>query len=122
MLSVGDLLCVDWTQPRSPWDGSLMFVFDGGILTADDTDRFQLAPDGEMAGWVLVPVGELAGSWRRVRRGGCWPASPTAAAERCIARTATHSRCRAVTSMWLTMPNRQGPRRAPAAETHHLDP
>jgi 8-oxo-dGTP diphosphatase len=61
VLPVGDLLCVDWTPPRPHWDGGLMFVFDGGILTPDDTDRFQVAPGGELAGWDFVPAGELAG-------------------------------------------------------------
>jgi 8-oxo-dGTP diphosphatase len=30
---VGALLCVDWVPPHGPWDDSLMFIFDGGVLT-----------------------------------------------------------------------------------------
>ncbi|WP_243704775.1 NUDIX hydrolase [Micromonospora sp. KC723] len=27
---MGTLLCVDWVPASPPWDGGLMFVFDGG--------------------------------------------------------------------------------------------
>ena len=30
----GRLLVVDWVAPHEPWDDSLMFIFDGGVLTA----------------------------------------------------------------------------------------
>jgi len=30
----GALLCVDWVSPHGPWDDLLVFVFDGGTLTA----------------------------------------------------------------------------------------
>ncbi|MEQ4300046.1 NUDIX hydrolase [Plantactinospora sp. B6F1] len=33
-LSLGPMLVVDWVAPHGPWDDSLMFVFDGGILDA----------------------------------------------------------------------------------------
>nr|BFE37822.1 hypothetical protein GCM10010200_100730 [Actinomadura rugatobispora] len=29
------LLCVDWVPPHTPWDDSLMFIFDGGVLTSE---------------------------------------------------------------------------------------
>ncbi|MGN9840099.1 NUDIX domain-containing protein [Nonomuraea sp. H19] len=29
---IGRLLVVDWVPPHGPWDHSLMFIFDGGIL------------------------------------------------------------------------------------------
>ncbi|WP_433418757.1 NUDIX domain-containing protein [Microtetraspora malaysiensis] len=32
-LEIGHLLVVDWVSPHGPWDDSLMFIFDGGIVT-----------------------------------------------------------------------------------------
>jgi 8-oxo-dGTP diphosphatase len=34
-LSVGTLLVVDWVAPHGPWDDSLMFIFDGGMINED---------------------------------------------------------------------------------------
>jgi len=31
-LHPGRLLCIDWVSPHGPWDDSLMFIFDGGVL------------------------------------------------------------------------------------------
>jgi 8-oxo-dGTP pyrophosphatase MutT (NUDIX family) len=65
------LLVVDWVAPHGPWDDSLMFVFDGGILTAQQQHRIALK-DGELnefrfrqpdaASRLLRPY-----VWRRVR-------------------------------------------------------
>ena len=41
----GPLLCVDWVPANPPWDGGLMFVFDGGVLTADQITTIRLCPD-----------------------------------------------------------------------------
>ncbi|MGW6282326.1 NUDIX domain-containing protein [Kribbella sp. NPDC055071] len=38
---IGALLVVDWVPAHGPWTDALAFVFDGGILTADD----HLVPD-----------------------------------------------------------------------------
>jgi 8-oxo-dGTP diphosphatase len=45
----GRLLVVDWVPPHGPWDDSLMFVFDGAILTDDQQARISLR-DGELDG------------------------------------------------------------------------
>jgi 8-oxo-dGTP pyrophosphatase MutT (NUDIX family) len=42
---IGALLCVDWVPASPPWDGGLMFVFDGGTLTADQTATIRLCPE-----------------------------------------------------------------------------
>ena len=39
------LACVDWVSPHGPWDDSLMFVFDGGVLTEEQISG--LHPDHE---------------------------------------------------------------------------
>src|SRR4029453_9764856 len=41
-LAVGRLLCVDWVPPHGPWDDTLMFLFDGGTLTAADSASVRL--------------------------------------------------------------------------------
>ncbi|MGH8604436.1 MAG: NUDIX domain-containing protein [Gammaproteobacteria bacterium] len=44
------LLCLDWVSPHGPWDDSLMFIFDAGILTADQIARLRLA-DSELVAY-----------------------------------------------------------------------
>jgi 8-oxo-dGTP pyrophosphatase MutT (NUDIX family) len=61
---LGGLLCVDWVPPAPPWDGGLMFLFDGGTLTAQqiagirlrpqELDRFEFV-DPEAVDDMLVP-------------------------------------------------------------------
>lgn len=55
---VGELLCVDWVAPQFPWDGGLMFVFDGGTLTADQIADVRLCPE-ELAAFEFVPPRQL---------------------------------------------------------------
>jgi 8-oxo-dGTP pyrophosphatase MutT (NUDIX family) len=67
----GRLLVVDWVAPHGPWDDSLMFVFDGGVLTAEDQARITLR-DEELAAYRFVEPEEAerllrAYVWRRVR-------------------------------------------------------
>ncbi|MBM7080032.1 NUDIX domain-containing protein [Micromonospora humida] len=51
-LRVGRLLVIDWVAPHGPWDDSLMFVFDGGVLRSDETAALRLA-DGELLEYRL---------------------------------------------------------------------
>ncbi len=67
----GRLLVVDWVSPHGPWDDSLMFVFDGGMLGAEEQARISLR-DGELRGYRFGEPGEAATLlreyvWRRVR-------------------------------------------------------
>ncbi|MGC4819094.1 NUDIX domain-containing protein [Micromonospora sp. DT63] len=64
-IPAGALLCVDWVPASPPWDGGLMFVFDGGVLTADQIPAMRLCPDEldgfdfvepERLGEVLIPL------------------------------------------------------------------
>jgi 8-oxo-dGTP diphosphatase len=41
----GRVLVIDWVAPHGPWDDSLMFVFDGGVLTRDDLAKITLRDD-----------------------------------------------------------------------------
>jgi 8-oxo-dGTP diphosphatase len=47
-LQVHELLCVDWVSPHGPWDDSLMFVFDGGVLSEQQVHGLHLV-DEELA-------------------------------------------------------------------------
>lgn len=31
-VAIGPLLCVEWVPPHGPWDDTLVFIFDGGVL------------------------------------------------------------------------------------------
>lgn len=42
------LVCVDWVAPHSPWDDSLMMIFNVGTLTADQTAALRIT-DAELA-------------------------------------------------------------------------
>lgn len=42
---IGELLCVDWVPSAPPWDGGLMFLFDGGTLTAEQVAGIRLRPE-----------------------------------------------------------------------------
>lgn len=53
--TVGRLLVVDWVPPHDPWDDSLMFVFDGGVLTERQITTLRIN-DGELRRWAFVPV------------------------------------------------------------------
>ena len=50
---VGRLLCVDWVSPHGPWDDSLMFIFDGGILSDRRIASLQLR-DGELKNYQFA--------------------------------------------------------------------
>ncbi|WBB56810.1 NUDIX hydrolase [Verrucosispora sp. WMMD573] len=79
----GALLCVDWVPASPPWDGGLMFVFDGGVLTADQIATIRLCPDElnryefvepEHLGEVLIPrlARRVAAAVAAIGRGGVY--------------------------------------------------
>jgi 8-oxo-dGTP pyrophosphatase MutT (NUDIX family) len=68
----GRLLVIDWVAPHGPWDDSLVFIFDGGVLTAEDHARITLR-DGELNEYRFVEPEEAsqllrAYAWHRVHR------------------------------------------------------
>jgi 8-oxo-dGTP pyrophosphatase MutT (NUDIX family)/transcriptional regulator with XRE-family HTH domain len=70
-LQVGRVLCVDWVSPHGPWDDSLMFIFDGGVLTDQDIAGLRLL-DGELRAFRFCTETEAATLlrdyvWRRVQ-------------------------------------------------------
>jgi 8-oxo-dGTP diphosphatase len=56
---IGALLCVDWVPPAAPWDGGLMFVFDGATLTAEQIADIRLQPE-ELDRYELMPASALS--------------------------------------------------------------
>jgi 8-oxo-dGTP diphosphatase len=42
---IGALLCVDWIPPHGPWEDTLVFVFDGGILSPAAIAALELSDD-----------------------------------------------------------------------------
>ncbi|MFC7548000.1 NUDIX domain-containing protein [Plantactinospora sp. GCM10030261] len=79
----GELLCVDWVPPSPPWDGGLMFIFDGGVLTDDqiammrlcpqELDRFEFVEPARL-GEVLIPrlARRVAAAVAAIGRGGVY--------------------------------------------------
>jgi 8-oxo-dGTP diphosphatase len=53
------LLCVDWVSPHGPWDDTLMFVFDGGVLSSDQIAGLRLI-DGELSGYKFCTEEEAS--------------------------------------------------------------
>jgi 8-oxo-dGTP diphosphatase len=56
--ALGGLLCVDWVSPRAPWDGGLMFLFDGGVFSPAQIADIRL-PRDELEGFEFVPQSGL---------------------------------------------------------------
>jgi 8-oxo-dGTP diphosphatase len=44
-VQIGSLLCVEWVPPHGPWDDTLVFLFDGGVLPPDTIDRLTVTDD-----------------------------------------------------------------------------
>ena len=44
-IKLGGILCIDWVSPHGPWDDSLMFVFDGGVLTSHQMQGLHLVDE-----------------------------------------------------------------------------
>jgi ADP-ribose pyrophosphatase YjhB (NUDIX family) len=69
-IEITELLCVDWVSPHGPWDDLLTFIFDGGVLSADQVGA--LTPrDDELAGWEFCTTDQAQQrlrpyAWRRV--------------------------------------------------------
>jgi len=92
-IPTGALLCVDWVPPSPPWDGGLMFVFDGGALTPDQIATMRLRPDEldrfdfvepERLGDVLIPrlARRVAAAVAAIGRGGAYLENGTAPSTR----------------------------------------
>ncbi|HEV2373584.1 MAG TPA: NUDIX hydrolase [Streptosporangiaceae bacterium] len=69
-VQAGALLCLDWVPPHGPWDDSLMFIFDGGILSDEQSLSLRLL-DGELAAFEFCTEEEAAKRlrpymWRRL--------------------------------------------------------
>lgn len=58
-LPVGRLLLLDWAPPRDPWDDQLVFIFDGGTLSAEQPTTLPTT-DPELAAAEFVSLADAA--------------------------------------------------------------
>jgi 8-oxo-dGTP diphosphatase len=63
----GALLTVDWVPPHGPWDDTLVFIFDGGVLTAAQIGGLRVLDD-ELAAFRFCGTEEAA----RLLRADVW--------------------------------------------------
>jgi len=47
---IGPLLVTDWVPPHGPWDDSIAYIFDGGVLPEQEIQAINM-PDGELRGF-----------------------------------------------------------------------
>jgi 8-oxo-dGTP diphosphatase len=55
----GRVLVIDWVAPHGPWDDSLMFIFDGGVLTREDLANIALR-DNELSQYRICTPDEAS--------------------------------------------------------------
>ncbi len=73
----GRLLVVDWVAPHAPWDDSLAFIFDGGVISEAQRGSIRLL-DGELEGYRFVApeeVGRMLRPYVENRLGGALSAT-----------------------------------------------
>jgi 8-oxo-dGTP diphosphatase len=58
-VEIGALLCVDWIEPHGPWDDTLVFVFDGGKISAAGIGALHITDD-ELSGFRFCTLDEAA--------------------------------------------------------------
>lgn len=58
-IQLGQPLVVDWMPPYLGWDDAIEFIFDGGVLSADQVAAMRL-PAHEVAAFHWVPTNEIA--------------------------------------------------------------
>lgn len=69
--SLGRPLAIEWVGAHGPWDDQVVFVFDGGTLTAEDAVAVRVL-DAEIAAWRFFDVEDARAElrehiWRRLR-------------------------------------------------------
>src|SRR5215212_4585428 len=71
-IEIGPLLGVDWIPPHGPWDDTLVFVFDGGVLARSAIERLQITDDelSEFRFCTCQDAGQLLRPyvWRRAAK------------------------------------------------------
>lgn len=68
---LGAVLCIDWVAPHGPWDDTLAFIFDGGVVTQEQVAAMDLS-DGELRSYRFCTAQETERLvrprlWRRLR-------------------------------------------------------
>ncbi|GLZ08074.1 NUDIX hydrolase [Actinomadura sp. NBRC 104412] len=70
-VTIGPLLVVDWVSPHDPWDDSLIFIFDGGVLDDSAIANLRLS-DNELQAYDFCDRSQAATRlrpyvWRRLQ-------------------------------------------------------
>jgi 8-oxo-dGTP pyrophosphatase MutT (NUDIX family) len=68
---IGPPLVVEWVGAHGPWDDQIVFVFDGGVMTASEIASIRVA-DPEIASWAFRHVDDVRDEmrghiWQRLR-------------------------------------------------------
>src|SRR3954466_8120776 len=72
-IPVGQLLCVEWVPPHGPWDDTLVFIFDGGVLPPSTVQSLQIT-DAEITAFRFCTSDEA----RELLRPYVWQRSTAA--------------------------------------------
>lgn len=56
-VTAGRLLLLDWVEPHGPWDDQLIFIFDGGTLTAAQVASMRIT-DPEIDEFAFISLGD----------------------------------------------------------------
>ncbi|MFI9811520.1 NUDIX domain-containing protein [Saccharothrix variisporea] len=57
VVTAGRILTLDWVEPHGPWDDQLVFVFDGGTLTASQAQALRIC-DPEISQFAFATLEE----------------------------------------------------------------
>jgi ADP-ribose pyrophosphatase YjhB (NUDIX family) len=68
---IGPPLVVQWIGAHGPWDDQIVFVFDGGVMTATEIASIRVV-DPEIAAWAFRHIDDIRGEmrdhiWQRLR-------------------------------------------------------
>ena len=68
---IGPPLVVEWIGAHGPWDDQIVFVFDGGVMTAAEMATIRVA-DPEIGAWAFHHIDDVRDEmrghiWRRLR-------------------------------------------------------
>jgi 8-oxo-dGTP diphosphatase len=69
--AIGRPLVVEWVGAHGPWDDQVVFVFDGGVLSAEGVAAIEVR-DREIGSWTFAEVDDARERmrehiWRRLR-------------------------------------------------------
>jgi 8-oxo-dGTP pyrophosphatase MutT (NUDIX family) len=69
--TIGRPLVIEWIGAHGPWDDQIVFVFDGGVMTAAEISTIRVT-DAEIAAWAFRHIADVRDEmrdhiWQRLR-------------------------------------------------------